>query len=120
MESLEARNAARAQDARDLSSATPSHVPQRSPPKEMELNPPRERHLVYSNDRWYRSRRVRGNFAYIEERRVPSELTRVPQGRWRNYPSGWKDQNGDSRYGRDGRRHYLGRSTQPSNRGTKQ
>jgi hypothetical protein len=77
-------------------------------------------YYVYNNNRWYMSRRVRGNFAYIEDRRVPSELTRVPQNHWRNYPMGWKDQNGDSRYGRDGRRHYMGRSTQPSNRGTNQ
>jgi hypothetical protein len=34
------------------------------------------------------------------------ELTRVPQNRWRNYPSGWKDQNGNSHYGADGRHHY--------------
>jgi hypothetical protein len=61
-------------------------------------------YYAYSNNRWYMSRRWRGQFTAIDDRMVPRELSRVPRQHWRNYPSGWSDQNRDPGYGRDGRR----------------
>ncbi len=48
-------------------------------------------YYAYNNDRWYMSPRESGEFQGIEERFVPSELSRVPREHWRNYPSGWRD-----------------------------
>ena len=59
---------------------------------------------AYSNDRWYMSPRPRGQFTVIDERFVPTELSRVPRGQWRNYPSGWSDQRRDPRFGGNDRR----------------
>ena len=61
-------------------------------------------YYVYSNHRWYMSRNWRGRFNAIDDRDVPNELTRVPREVWRNYPTAWQDQNGNSRYGRNGQR----------------
>lgn len=49
-------------------------------------------YYAYDNDRWYSSNRESGNFIMIDERSVPSELTRVPREHWRHYPSAWQDQ----------------------------
>lgn len=46
-------------------------------------------YYVYSNDRWYTSRRMNGDFVYITDDRVPYELSLVPRERWRSYPSRW-------------------------------
>ena len=62
-------------------------------------------YYVYNNDRWYRSRQMRGGFIAMDDRSVPAELRRVPRGHWRKYPSGWSDQNNDPRHGRDNQRH---------------
>lgn len=48
-------------------------------------------YYAYSNDRWYTSSRESGEFILIDDRSVPSEFTRVPRDRWRNYPSAWED-----------------------------
>jgi hypothetical protein len=63
-------------------------------------------YYVYNNNQWYMSRRSRGQFAMIDTRAVPSELSRVPRDHWRSYPSGWSDQNRNPRSGRNGQRHY--------------
>lgn len=62
-------------------------------------------YYAYHNNQWYMSRRWRGEFSAIDDRFVPNELSRVPREHWRNYPSGWSDQNGNPRYGRNGQRH---------------
>jgi hypothetical protein len=62
-------------------------------------------YYVYNNNRWYMSRRSRGQFAMIDERLVPRELSRVPREHWRTYPTQWSDQNSNPRYGRQGERH---------------
>ena len=51
------------------------------------------RYYAYQNNRWYMSRRSRGQFNSIDDRYVPTELSRVPRDHWRNYPSGWGDNN---------------------------
>jgi hypothetical protein len=61
-------------------------------------------YYVYSNNRWYMSRRWRGQFNMIDDRRVPRQLTMVPREHWRNYPTAWVDENDNSRYDRNGRR----------------
>ncbi len=68
-------------------------------------------YYAYCNDRWYRSRRDRGEFMWIEDRYVPSQFTRVPRDHWRNYPAAWTDEHGNSRYGRRGndRGHGYGK-----------
>ena len=48
-------------------------------------------YYVYNNNRWYSSRRGRGEFRVIDDRYVPREFSRVPRDHWRNYPSGWGD-----------------------------
>jgi len=55
------------------------------------------------NERWYMSRRSRGNFRLIDDRDVPRELRRIPRNHWRNYPTSWEGR--DDRYnrGRDDR-----------------
>jgi hypothetical protein len=49
-------------------------------------------YYAYNDNRWYSSSRESGNFTLIEDRSVPSELTRVPREHWRNYPSAWQNQ----------------------------
>ena len=73
------------------------------------------RYYAYNNDRWYMSRRPRGQFMYIDDRSVPSELSRVPRDHWRNYPSAWSDRNDQSRRGGPGQRNA--RSRDGSNNG---
>jgi hypothetical protein len=57
----------------------------------------------YRNERWYMSRRWRGEFRLIDDRRVPSDLRRVPRDHWRSYPAAWE--------GRDDRRSDGGSGT---------
>jgi hypothetical protein len=61
-------------------------------------------YYVYRDNHWYTSRRWRGQFTLIDDRLVPRELSRVPRQHWRNYPSGWSDQDDESRQGRHDRR----------------
>jgi hypothetical protein len=73
------------------------------------------------NERWYMSRRSRGNFRLIDDRDVPRELRRIPRNHWRNYPASWEGR--DDRYnrGRDGRDDRYNRDRDgrgdPYNRG---
>lgn len=55
----------------------------------------------HRNDRWYMSRRSRGQFRLIDDRAVPRELRRVPRNHWRNYPASWEDRNDRYDRGRD-------------------
>jgi hypothetical protein len=54
-------------------------------------------YYAYNNNRWYTSNRDRGSYAPIDDRSVPSELSRVPRDHWQNYPSSWVDANGNPR-----------------------
>jgi len=45
----------------------------------------------HHNNRWYISRRWRGQFSLIANHSVPRELRRIPRDHWRNYPTGWED-----------------------------
>jgi hypothetical protein len=60
-------------------------------------------YYVYQNDRWYSSRRARGNFVAMDERRVPQEISRVPRSHWRSYPAGWTDRDRNNGRGQDNR-----------------
>ena len=71
-------------------------------------------YYVYNDNRWYMSRRGRGQFRAIDERRVPSELTQVSKDHWHNYPSSWQDENGNSRYGHNQGRGRGNRQAQPA------
>jgi hypothetical protein len=70
-------------------------------------------YYVYNNDRWYMSRRSRGQFRAIDERQVPVELSRVPRNHWRNYPTAWAER--DNRHDNGNRRH--GNQGNPGNSG---
>ena len=48
------------------------------------------RYYVFQGDRWYTSRRQRGQYVFIEERYVPRDFTRIPRGNWRHYPGAWE------------------------------
>ena len=50
-------------------------------------------YYAYNDNRWYSSNRESGNFTAIDDRSVPSDLSRVPRDHWRNYPSTWQGQN---------------------------
>lgn len=50
-------------------------------------------YYAYNNNRWYSSTRESGNFTAIDDRSVPSDLSRVPRDHWRNYPVAWQNQN---------------------------
>jgi len=50
-------------------------------------------YYAYDNNRWYSSDRESGDFMGIDERSVPSELSRVPRDQWRDYPTAWEDRN---------------------------
>ncbi len=63
----------------------------------------RDSYYVFSNDRWYWSRRQHGQFRLIDERAVPRELSFVPRDHWRRYPRGWINRNVNPRPG--GREH---------------
>ena len=46
-------------------------------------------YYAYGNGRWYSASYEDGDFREIDERSVPTELTRVPRDRWRSYPTSW-------------------------------
>jgi hypothetical protein len=50
-------------------------------------------YYAYDNNRWYSSSRESGNFTVIDDRDVPTELSRVPRDQWHTYPATWQDQN---------------------------
>jgi hypothetical protein len=50
-------------------------------------------YYAYNNNRWYSSPRERGGFTMIEDRSVPTELSKVPREQWHNYPAAWGNQN---------------------------
>jgi hypothetical protein len=52
-------------------------------------------YYAYNNNRWYSSTRDRGDYTMIQDRSVPTELSRVPREQWHNYPTTWGNQNGD-------------------------
>lgn len=57
------------------------------------------------SDGWYRSRNGRGSFDYVESRRVPRGLVRMPRGHYRNWHhEGW-DRGGNRDHRRQERRH---------------
>ena len=47
-------------------------------------------YYAYSGDRWYTSRRESGDFTLIDDRNVPSEISRVPKDQWHSYPATWQ------------------------------
>ena len=70
-------------------------------------------YYAYNNNRWYRSNRGNGGYAYINDRDVPREVSRVPRTQWKNYPTGWNDQNRDPRNGWNGQRMPRGTGPMP-------
>lgn len=60
----------------------------------------------HRNDRWYMSRRSRGQFRLIDDRSVPREFRRVPRNHWRNYPASWGGRNDQYDRGWDGSSRY--------------
>jgi hypothetical protein len=62
-------------------------------------------YYVYNNNRWYMSRQWHGDFPVVEDRSVPSELSRVPRDHWRNFPQEWADQYGSPRSDNHSQRH---------------
>ena len=62
-------------------------------------------YYAFKNNRWYTSRRMRGGYTVMDDGSVPRELSRVPRGHWRNYPSGWSEPNNDPRHDGNGRHH---------------
>lgn len=69
-------------------------------------------YYAYSSNRWYSSPRVSGNFTVIDDRSVPSELSRVPRDHWRNYPPAWGNQNGGPPSNSEGGKKSNGRGAQ--------
>jgi hypothetical protein len=63
-------------------------------------------------DGWYRSRNGRARFEYVEGRRVPRGLVRMPEGRYRNWHREGRDDRGrghmDRERGRDDRGERRG------------
>jgi len=59
-------------------------------------------YYAYNNNRWYTSSRGDGQFSAIEDRSVPTELSRVPRDQWHQYPASWQNQNQDQNQGRNG------------------
>jgi hypothetical protein len=49
-------------------------------------------YYAYNDNRWYTSSRESGDFTVIEDRTVPTELSKVPRDHWRNYPTAWQNQ----------------------------
>jgi len=49
-------------------------------------------YYAYNSNRWYTSSRESGQFTPIDDRSVPSELSKVPRDQWRNYPASWQGQ----------------------------
>jgi hypothetical protein len=51
-------------------------------------------YYAYNNDRWFMSSQASGEFTPMDDRSVPSEFSGVPREHWRNYPTGWRDRQG--------------------------
>jgi hypothetical protein len=66
-------------------------------------------YYAYNNGGWYTSNRESGDFRGIDSQSVPSELSRVPRERWRNYPAEW---DGEDWYDSNGRRSSGDRNDQ--------
>jgi len=60
------------------------------------------------SDGWYRSRSPQARFEWVEERRVPGGLSRMPAGRYHNWHRG-DDRRGREDRGRNGDREDRGR-----------
>jgi len=56
-------------------------------------------YYAYNSNHWYTSSRESGDFAMIQDRDVPTELSTVPRDQWRHYPTSWqnRDQGQDQR-----------------------
>jgi hypothetical protein len=65
-------------------------------------------YYVYDGDRWYSSPRESGPFTMIDDRSVPTELSRVPRDQWRHYPMAW-DQSDNGQDDHRGGYHSRGR-----------
>jgi hypothetical protein len=74
-------------------------------------------YYVYNNnnERWYGSRRWRGEFMLLDDRSVPRELRRIPRNNWRNYPASWEDRSYRNSNNRDS--NYPDRNYQDRNNG---
>jgi len=70
-------------------------------------------YYAYNNNRWYTSRNETGDFIYIDDGSVPTELSMVPREHWRNYPTGWQGRNDQGR--NDQGRYDQGRYDQGQN-----
>jgi len=66
-------------------------------------------YYAYNNNRWYSSTRDRGDYTMIEDRSVPTELSRVPREQWHNYPTTWGNQYGDPASDGNGQGNFRGR-----------
>ncbi len=69
-------------------------------------------YYAYNNDQWYTSSRESGQFTQIDEGSVPDEFFSIPRNHWRNYPSGWQDDNNNPRYNNSDRRSSRDRNDQ--------
>lgn len=69
------------------------------------------RYYVCRDGYWYMSRHPRGRFVWVDEYRVPVEISRVPRKHWRRYPGHWDDRRRDPRprHGNDHRDRDRGR-----------
>ncbi len=65
-------------------------------------------YYVYNSNRWYSSPRESGRFTMIDDRAVPTELSRVPREQWRNYPAAWDNHNDN--YNQNDNNNGRGRS----------
>lgn len=76
-------------------------------------------YYAYNNSQWYSSTRESGQFARIDDRYVPSELSSVPREHWRNYPPAWGNNGGNpaSNGNGNGRGNGRGRGDKPNGRG---
>ena len=62
-------------------------------------------YYAYHDKQWYTSHQERGGYAMLDDRSVPSELSRVPRDHWMSYPAGWSDENRTPRGDRARRSH---------------
>jgi hypothetical protein len=49
-------------------------------------------YYAYANGHWYMAHHQNDSFVMIDDRAVPAEFSSIPRDHWRNYPSGWQDQ----------------------------
>ena len=56
-------------------------------------------YYAYNNNRWYTSSRGDGQFNAMDDRAVPSELSKVPRDQWHQYPTSWQNQDQDQNQG---------------------